>query len=106
VVSNPYSLEGAEEGVLKLSRLASVVDELWLLTRDGRWHTKRDLARKSSFKPEAVNAAVAFLVKYGFAHSSMGPEMSIRAAGGPSPNDVAKVLSVLTFPDLSGAAYS
>jgi hypothetical protein len=106
VVSNPHSLEGCEEGVLRLSRLASVVDELWLLTRDGRWHTKRDLARKSSFKPEAVNAALGFLVKYGFAHSSGGAEMMIRVTGGPSPNEVASVLSVLTSANLPRAIYS
>lgn len=83
------------EGVLKLARLATVVDELWFLTRDGRWHTRRDLAGESSFEPEAVNAALRFLVKYGFAESSGGAEMMIKVTGGPSPNEVASVLSVL-----------
>jgi hypothetical protein len=92
--------------MLKMSRLATVVDELWLLTRDGRWHTKRDLTRKSSFKPEAVNAALGFLVKYGFAQSSGQAEMMIRVTGGPSPNDVASVLSHLALGSERRSVYA
>lgn len=97
VRSNPRLSGASVEGVLELARLATVVDELWFLTRDGRWHTERDLTRESSFKPEAVNAGLGFLVKYGFAQSSEGAEMMIRVTGGPSPNDVASVLSVLAL---------
>lgn len=93
------------EGVLKVSRLATVVDELWFLTRDGRWHTRRDLASESSFEPGAVNAALAFLVKYGFVHSSGGAEM-IRSIGGPSPSEVARVLSLLAFDSEQRFVYS
>jgi hypothetical protein len=85
--------------MLELPRLASVVDELWDLTRDGRWHSRSALARRSSFEPDAVNAAVGFLVKYGFAQSSGGTETRIRLTGGPSPGEVARALSVLAYDD-------
>ena len=104
--SNPRSLGDSVEGMLKLSRLATVVDELWFLTRDGRWHTRRDLASESSFEPEAVNAALGFLVKYGFAQSSGGAEMTIRSIGGPSPSEVARMLSVLAFDSEQRFVYS
>jgi hypothetical protein len=83
--------------MLELSRLASVVDELWILTKDGRWHSRSCLAKKSSFEAEAVNAALGFLVKYGFAQSSGGADMRIRLTGGPSPNEVARALWVLAY---------
>ena len=92
--------------MFEVSRLATVVDELWFLTRDGRWHTRQDLTRKSSFDPEAVNAALGFLVKYGFAQSSEGAEMMIRVTGGPSPNDVASVLSVLALNNERRSVYA
>jgi hypothetical protein len=85
------------EGVLKLSRLATVVDELWFLTMDGRWHTRQDLAGESSFEPEAVNAALRFLVKYGFAQSLGEAEERIRRNDCPSPEEVAGMLASLVF---------
>jgi hypothetical protein len=94
------------EGALKLSRLATVLDELWFLARDGRWHTRQDLASESSFEPEAVNAALGFLVKYGFAQSLGGAEMMIRVTGGPSPNEVASVLSVLALDNERESIYA
>jgi len=94
------------EGMLKVSRLATVVDELWSLTRDGRWHTRRALTRESSFNPEVVNAALGFLVKYCFIQSSGGVEMRIRGSEGPSPNEVARVLSVLAFDNERRSVYA
>jgi len=97
---------GSVEDVLNISRLATVVDELWFLARDGRWHTRRDLASESSFEPEAVNAALGFLVKYGFAQASAGAEMTIRVPGSPSPNEVASMLSVLALDNERRSIYA
>jgi len=80
--------------MLKISSL-SVVDELWSLANDGRWHTRRALIRKSSFEPDAVIAAIGFLVKYGFARSSRGTGTRIKATRVPSPNTMARLLSFL-----------
>ena len=92
--------------MLELSRLGSVVDELWVLTRDGRWHSRSDLARRSSFESEAVDAALGFLVKYGFAQSLGGEDMRIRSTGGPSPKEVARALSVLAYENGQRFIYS
>ena len=86
--------------MLTQSPQPSVVDELWSLTRDGRWHSRRALTRRSSFKTEAVNAGLVFLVKYGFAQASGQGEMRIRVIGGTaSPSEVAKMLSALAMDD-------
>ena len=94
------------EVVVRLARFASVVDELWSLTGDGRWHSTRALAQRSAFRSEVVTAALSFLVKYGFVQSSGDVEMRVRMAGGPSPGEVAKVLSALTFQSASRFMYS
>ena len=94
------------EAMLRLSRFASVVDELWSLTGDGRWHSTRALVQRSSFNPEVVNAALGFLVKYGFVQSSGDVEAMVRMAGGPSPGEVARVLSALTFQNASRFMYA
>jgi hypothetical protein len=97
VDSNASKLGDSLEVIVRLSRFATVVDELWSLTGDGRWHSTRTLVRESSFGPEAVNAALDFLVKYGFVQSSGDVEMRVRLAGGPSPSEVVRVLSALAF---------
>jgi hypothetical protein len=81
-------------GMLNLSH---VVDELWFLTSDGRWHTRAGIVRKSSFEPDAVNAALSFLVKYGFARLSRGAGTKIRALRTPSPSSLARLISYLEF---------
>ena len=106
VVSNIRLSGGSLKGLLNMSRLATVVDELWFLIRDGRWRTKWDLASESSFEPEAVNAALGFLVKYGFAQASAGAEMTIRVPGSPSPNEVASMLSVLALDNERRSIYA
>lgn len=94
------------EVMVRLSRFIAVVDELWSLTGDGRWHSARTLVQRSSFKPEVVNAALGFLVKYGFVHSSGDTEMRVRMVGGPSPGEVARVLSALALQNKSQFMYS
>jgi hypothetical protein len=106
VRSNLRFLGDSVEGTLKVSWLTTVVDELWSLTRDGRWHTRRALTRESSFNPQVVNAALAFLAKYGFIESSGEAEMRIRGSEGPSPNEVAKALSVLAFDNERRSIYA
>ena len=94
------------EGLLKLSRLPNVVDELWSLTRDGRWHSRKALSRESSFKSPAVYAALRFLVNYGFVQSSGQAGLRVRAVGGPSPKEIARMLSALLFDDKQRVLYS
>ena len=94
------------EVVVRLSLFATVVDELWSLTGDGQWHSARALVQRSSFKPDVVNAALEFLVKYGFVQSSGDMEMRVMMVGGPSPGEVAKVLSVLAFENESRFLYA
>jgi len=90
----------------KLSQLANVVDEVWSITSDGKWHSRKTLARKSAFKPSRVNAALGFLVKYGFVQSSRGGEIRVKAVAGPSPKEVASVLLGVVFDDKRGFLYS
>jgi hypothetical protein len=81
-------------GILNASH---VVDELWFLTSDGRWHTRTGIMKKSSFEPDAVNAALRFLVKYGFAKLSRGTGTKIRTLQTPSPDSIARLISYLAF---------
>lgn|GEM_PF-2813315 len=71
----------------------NVIDELWLMTGDGRWHTQGSLARDSSFNPDMVWEGLRFLVKYGFAQSCDGAVTSVRRAIGPSPRETALILN-------------
>jgi hypothetical protein len=85
------------KGILSVSLRPNVVDELWFLTRGGRWHTRQRIMKKSSFEPDAVNAALRFLVKYGFARLSRGAGRKIRTVRTPSPGSVARLISHLAF---------
>jgi len=78
----------------------TVVDELWSLAGDGRWHTVQDLIKKSSFNGEAVNDALNFLTKYGFAQlSGAGKKAMIRAVPmEPAPSVIAGILDLLSSP--------
>jgi hypothetical protein len=91
--------------MLKISARGPVIDELWSLARDGRWHSKRSLAKESSFRPEIVRSALSFLVKYGFAQLSGDGNGKIRISNGPSPAEVASLLRPLTFRD-PGDSYA
>jgi hypothetical protein len=71
---------------------ANVIDELWSLAQDNRWHGQRALARMSDFNAEVVWAALGFLVKYGFAQVSGDGKRRIRITAGPSPRQVASIL--------------
>ena len=90
----------------KLSQIANVVDEVWSMTSDGRWHSRKALARKSAFKPSTVNAALGFLVKYGFIQSSGGARIRVRVVRGPSPKEVASMLLGVAFDDERRLLYS
>jgi hypothetical protein len=92
--------------MVRLARFASVVDELWSLGGDGRWHSTRTLVKRSSFNSEVVNAALEFLVKYGFVQSSGDAEMRVRMAGGPAPGEVARVLAALAFQNAPRFMYA
>ena len=83
----------------EFSLLTSVVDFVWLMGRDGQWHSQKQLTKHKPFSPEHVAAAVNFLVTYGFAESTNKRGGRFRLVrGSPHPRDVAKVLSRLGLP--------
>jgi len=86
---------------------ADVVDRVWLAAADGRWHSQRGLVQQTRFEGEEVTAALHFLVKYGFAESSvLGRESYRMITDGPSPAEAAKVLWAFgKQPDLTHFAW-
>jgi len=77
---------------------ADVIDTIWATAADGNWHLRRTLANKFSFQPEEIQAALDFLLKYGFVQSSTHGEEAFRMImEGPSPMEAAKVLQTLRF---------
>ena len=72
---------------------ASVIDRVWLVASDGRWHSRRDLVQQTRFDGEEIKAALRFLVKYGFAESSIAGQEKFRMiTDGPSPMEAANLL--------------
>jgi hypothetical protein len=75
---------------------ADVIDRVWLVAADGRWHSRRGLAQQTQLDGEEIMAALRFLVKHGFAESSTAKEGKFRTImGGPSPAEAAKILWAL-----------
>ena len=75
---------------------ADVIDRVWLVAADGRWHARRGLAQQTQLDGEEIMAALRFLVKYGFAESSTAKEGSFKMiTDGPSPAEAAKILRAL-----------
>jgi hypothetical protein len=75
---------------------ADVIDTVWATAADGNWRLRRTLVDKLSFQPEEIQAALDFLLKYGFAQSSkLGEEAFRMIKEGPSPMEAAKVLRAL-----------
>ncbi len=70
-----------------------VIDKIWSIAADGRWHSRRSLIDQIPFKATEVVAALDFLVKYGFAESSTAGEEKFRMiTDGPSPMEAANLL--------------
>jgi hypothetical protein len=42
---------------------ASVIDRVWLVASDGRWHSRRDLVQQTRFDGEEIKAALRFLME-------------------------------------------
>jgi len=86
---------------------ADMIDRVWMIAADGRWHSRRGLAHQTQLDGEEIMAALRFLVKYGFAESSTAKEERYRIIpGGPSPAEAAKVLWALgKEPDLTHFAW-
>ena len=70
-----------------------VIDRIWSIAADGRWHSRRSLVDQIPVKPTEVVAALDFLVKYGFAKSSTAGGKKFRMiTRGPSPMEAANLL--------------
>jgi len=81
--------------VVESSRIG-VVDAVWSVARDGDWHTQSSFAKRTSFRDDDVARALDFLVKYGFAMSSLSVERRFKTiADGPSPMKAAEILHAL-----------
>jgi hypothetical protein len=73
-----------------------MIDRVWTVAADGRWHSLRGLARQTQLDGEKIMAALRFLVKHGFAESSTAKEGKFRMiTDGPSPAEAAKILWAL-----------
>jgi hypothetical protein len=73
-----------------------VIDRVWLVAADGRWHSLRGLAQQTQLDGEEIMAALRFLVKHGFAESSTAKERRFKMiTDGPSPAEAAKILWAL-----------
>ena len=86
---------------------ADVIDRVWMVAADGRWHSRRGLAQQTQLEGEEIMAALRFLVKYGFAESSTAKEERFRMiTNGPSPAEAAKILWAFgKEPDLTHFAW-
>jgi hypothetical protein len=79
---------------------ARVVDAVWSAGRDGRWHTPSSLAKRVPFEPQEIEAALGFLERYGFAHSSpIGERRFKMIVGGPSPTEAVDVMLLVGLRD-------
>jgi len=75
---------------------ADVIDRVWLVAADGRWHTRRGLAQQTQLDGEEIMAALRFLLKYGFAESSTAVEGRFRTiTDGPSPSETPNILQAV-----------
>jgi hypothetical protein len=75
---------------------AEVVDRVWMVAADGRWHSRRGLAQQTQLDGEDIMAALRFLVKYGFAEPSTAGERRFRMiTDGPSPSETARILQAV-----------
>jgi len=75
---------------------ADVIDRVWLVAVDGRWHYRRGLAQQTQLDGEEIMAALRFLLKYGFAESSTAVEGRFRTiTDGPSPSETANILQAV-----------
>ena len=73
-----------------------VIERVWSLARDGRWHSRGSLVERSRFGAEEVAAALHFLVRYDFAETSTVREERFRMiSDGPSPMEAANLLRVV-----------
>jgi len=86
---------------------ADVIDTVWSTAADGDWHSRRGLVELTRFEGEEIAAALRFLVKYGFAESSIAGEERFRMiTDGPSPLEAAKILWAFgKEPDLTHFAW-
>jgi len=76
---------------------AGVVDAVWMAGRDGQWWTAASIAEEVPFRSDEIQAALDFLVRYGFAESCVvGDKWFRMIPDTPSPIEaVCALLSVL-----------
>lgn len=81
------------------SSRVGLVDMVWSLAGDGRWHTRNDLEKHVPFSPKELSAVVDFLVKYGFAQLSVKRVKRFKmVVDCPSPMEAANILESLGLP--------
>ena len=76
---------------------AGAVDAVWIAGGDGQWRTAASITEDVPFKSDEVQAALDFLVRYGFAESCVVGERWFRMiADTPSPVEAVCALLSLT----------
>ena len=76
----------------------NLADLLWNAARDGMWHTPDEVFQRMPFKEGAIQTALNFLVKYGFAQldATKGPNAFRMKMSSPSPMETVRILRSLT----------
>ena len=82
--------------MLRAERQFVLVDLVWAVVHDSRWHTAEEIARRVHSPIERVLFVLTFLEEYGFARSSSFPVRKFRVnPGTPSPSAVVHGLRFL-----------
>jgi hypothetical protein len=82
--------------MVKTLHEANLLEMVWAIIRDGRWHSRRSISKRIPARKGDVGAALDFMAKYGFTDSSAGREEKYKlVADGPSPDEVAWLLCSL-----------
>ena len=68
-----------------------LIDAIWSVAHDGRWHTPDDLARGLPFGVDRISEALDFLWRFGFAELSATRGFRMSSTG-PSPREVAGII--------------
>jgi len=85
-----------------------IVQRVWLVGRDRRWHSPEELAEQLPLDTGTVEAVLDFLVKYGFAESNGRTAKRVRINPfAPCPSELARFLrSIEGTMSVNRALYS
>ncbi len=86
---------------------ADVVEQVWSLASDARWHSPEELAWRLYLRPWQVKVVLDFLAKYGFLEWKAGFVRKNRiSAVVPSPGELRRILAFVARQLLSSPQNS